>query len=125
MSPTEKNRIITLVFTQAALVIIFTLIDLAGLFIGHKINIVAIPKALLSLSATLTVWTAGTHAFSSRDSVFLRIIFTCTFITDLFVLSWTHFFPDSFFFLPLEGPWRSPCSHCLSGGTQKDSSSSP
>lgn len=88
---------------QILLVIIFTIIDFIGLFIGHKIHFVAIPKGLLSLSATAFVWFMLQDFIDKKDATMLRIIFTCTFITDMCVLTWTHFFPDMYILLTVGG----------------------
>jgi hypothetical protein len=105
---TGNRHLNLLIGFQAALAVVFTLTDLAGLFAGHKIWLGAVPKALLSLSATVVVWTQSDHTFSPRDARHLRIIFTCTLITDLFVLAWTHFFPDAFILLTIGGAIALP-----------------
>lgn len=103
MTITKQNNIKYFIGFQILLVIIFTLIDAIGLFIGHKINYVAIPKGLLSLSATVFVWFGLQDAIAKKDVVMLRVIFTCTFITDMCVLAWTHFLPDLYMLLTVGG----------------------
>jgi hypothetical protein len=56
MTSKLHNTIKYFIGFQMALVIVFTAIDFMGLLVGHKINFVAIPKGLLSLSATVFVW---------------------------------------------------------------------
>ena len=62
-----------------------------------------IPKGLLSLSATVFVWFILKNPIDSKDRKLLRLIFSCTFITDMFVLMWTHFLPDAFMLLTIGG----------------------
>ncbi len=88
---------------QIALAVFFTAIDFIGLFLGHKINFVAIPKGMLSLSATLFVWSGLQDAIAQKDKQFLRLIFSCTFITDMCVLTWTHFLPNMYTLLTIGG----------------------
>ena len=57
-----KNFILLQIF----LVVLFIVSNLAGLFIGHKLWFVAIPKELLTLSVTLYVWFAYKDLFSKR-----------------------------------------------------------
>ncbi len=103
MAKTMQKNITYFIGFQILLVVIFTLIDAIGLYIGHKINFVAIPKGLLSLSATLFVWFGLQDAIAKKDINFLRVIFTCTFFTDLCVLTWTHFLPDVYTLLTIGG----------------------
>ncbi len=103
MTSTKQSYIKYYIEFQILLVIIFTLIDLIGLYSGHKINYVAIPKGLLSLSATVFVWFGLQDAIAKKDLKMLRIIFTCTFITDMCVLTWTHFLPDLYILLTIGG----------------------
>jgi len=103
MSAKTENKIKYYVGFQIALVLIFTVIDLIGLLLGHKIYFVAIPKGLLSLSATLYVWFGLQDAIAQKDKKLLRLIFTCTFITDMCVLTWTHFLPDMYMLLTIGG----------------------
>ncbi|HOJ30089.1 MAG TPA: hypothetical protein PL059_13560 [Spirochaetota bacterium] len=102
---TSKSNKTTKYFVgfQIALVVVFTTIDFIGLLLGYKINFVAIPKGLLSLSATLFVWFGLQDTIAQKDKRFLRLIFTCTFITDMCVLTWTHFLPDMYTLLTIGG----------------------
>ncbi|MEW6528110.1 MAG: hypothetical protein AB1444_15755 [Spirochaetota bacterium] len=103
MTSKLQNAIKYFVGFQITLVVIFTAIDFIGLLLGHKINFVAIPKGLLSLSVTLFVWFGLQDAIAQKDKQFLRLIFTCTFITDMCVLTWTHFLPDMYTLLTIGG----------------------
>lgn len=103
MTVQEEDKTKYYVGFQIALVVIFTLIDFIGLLSGHKISFVAIPKGLLSLSATLYVWFGLQDAIAQKDKKLLRLIFTCTFITDMCVLTWTHFLPDMYMLLNIGG----------------------